>query len=191
VPVYYLESSALVKYYVTEPGSTWVRQVVDAEENVLVSAEITIAEVAAALGVITRMGRISRHQRDAFWEQFTRDLLQRYEFLPTRRTIITRAAALCLKHPLRGFDAIHLASGLQLHETLVQQGAEGDALSSTYVTSDDRLVTAAQTEGSRWRIPSGTPIWIPRRCLDFFPRCATPSPCPAASRPRRWNCGRR
>lgn len=79
--VYYLESSALVKYYVTEPGSTWVRQVVDAEENVLVSAEITIAEVAAALGVITRMGRISRHQRDAFWEQFTRDLLRRYEFL--------------------------------------------------------------------------------------------------------------
>jgi predicted nucleic acid-binding protein len=121
--------------------------VVYAEDNVLVSAEITIAEVAAALGVITRMGRISRHQRNAFWEQFTRDLLQRYEFLPTRRTIITRAAALCLKHPLRGFDAIHLASGLQLQETLEQQGVEGDALSSTYVTSDDRLVTAAQAEG--------------------------------------------
>jgi prevent-host-death family protein len=50
-------------------------------------------------------------QRDAFWGRFTRDLLRRYEFLPTRRTIVTRAAALCLKHPLRGFDAIHLASG--------------------------------------------------------------------------------
>jgi len=128
VPVYYLEPSALVKYYVTEPGGTWVRQVVDAEANVLVSAEITIAEVAAALGVIARTGRISRRQLDAFWGKFTRDLLQRYEFLPTRRTIITCAAALCLKHPLRGFDAIHLASGLQLQETLVQQEAEGDAL---------------------------------------------------------------
>ena len=145
MPVYYLEPSALVKYYVTEPGSIWVRQVVDAEASVLVSAEITIAEVAAALGVIARMGRISRRQRDAFWGRFRRDLLRRYEFLPTRRTIITRAAALCLQHPLRGFDAIHLASGLQLQETLAQ--AEGNALSSTYVTSDDRLVTAAQTEG--------------------------------------------
>jgi hypothetical protein len=48
---------------------------------------------------------------------------------------------------LRGFDAIHLASGLQLQETLGQQGAEDDALSSTYVTSDDRLVAAAQSEG--------------------------------------------
>jgi uncharacterized protein len=147
VPVYDLEPSALVKYYVTEPGSTWVRQLVDEEANVLVSADITIAEVAAALGAIVRMVRISRRQRDAFWGRFTRDLLRRYEFLPTRRTIITRAAALCLKHPLRGFDAIHLASGLQLQDTLAQQEAGDNALSSTYVTSDDRLVTAAQAEG--------------------------------------------
>jgi hypothetical protein len=41
--------------------------VVDAEANVMVSAEITIAEVAAALGVIARTGRISRRQLDAFW----------------------------------------------------------------------------------------------------------------------------
>lgn len=67
MPVYYLEPSALVKYYVTEPGSTWVRQLVDGEANVLVSAEITITEVAVALGVIARMGSISRRQRDAFW----------------------------------------------------------------------------------------------------------------------------
>jgi hypothetical protein len=48
---------------------------------------------------------------------------------------------------LRGFDAIHLASGLQLQETLAQQGTEDDALSRTYITSDDRLVVAAQSEG--------------------------------------------
>jgi predicted nucleic acid-binding protein len=28
---YFLDASALVKYYVTEPGSTWVRQRVDEE----------------------------------------------------------------------------------------------------------------------------------------------------------------
>ena len=155
MPVFYLEPSALVKYYVTEPGSTWIRQVVDEAENVLVCAEITIAEVAAALGVIARVGRISHRQRDVFWGQFRRDLLRRYEFLPTRRTIINRAAALCLKHPLRGFDAIHLASGLRLRETLEQQGALDDALSSTYVTSDDRLVTAAQAEA----LTVANPFW--------------------------------
>jgi hypothetical protein len=86
-------------------------------------------------------------RKRTFWGRFTRDLLRRYEFLPTRRTIITRDAALCLKHPLRGFDAIRLASGLQLQETLAPQEAGDNPLSSMYVTSDDRLLTAAQAEG--------------------------------------------
>ena len=51
MPVYYLEPSALVKYYITEPGSIWIRQLVDEENNALLSAEITIAEVSAALAV--------------------------------------------------------------------------------------------------------------------------------------------
>jgi predicted nucleic acid-binding protein len=150
--IYYLEPSALVKYYVAEPGSNWVRTLVDAEENVLVTAEITIAEVSAALGVIARVGRISRRQRDELWGKFKRDLLTRYEVLPTHRTIINRAAELCQKHPLRGFDAIHLASGLQLQETLVQQ-EKGVII--TYVTGDDPLVTAGQTEG----LTVDNPFW--------------------------------
>ena len=155
MPVYYLEPSALVKYYVTEPGSVWVRQLIDDAENVLVSAELTIAEVAAALAIIARVGRISRRQRHLLWERCQRDFLRRYELLPTHRTIINRATALCMRHPLRGFDAIHLASGLQLQETLAQQEDNGQALASTYITSDDRLVAAARAEG----LPVDNPFW--------------------------------
>jgi hypothetical protein len=47
---YYLDSSALAKRYVTETGSTWVRGLSDvATDNVIISAEITRVEVAAAL----------------------------------------------------------------------------------------------------------------------------------------------
>mgnify|MGYP001063862811 CR=1 FL=1 len=99
--IYYLDTSALVKYYVTEPGSVWVRRLVDDQDNVLVSAEITIAEVSAALAVITRVGRTSRRQRDELWGKFKRDLLTRYELLPTHRAIINRAAELCQQYPLR------------------------------------------------------------------------------------------
>ena len=151
--IYYVEPSALVKYYVTEPGSTWVRALVDTtEDNVLVTAEITIAEVSAALAVIARVGRISRRQRDELWGKFKRDLLTCYECLPTHRTIINLAAELCQKHPLRRFDAIHLASGLQLQETLAQQE---EGVTITYVTGDDPLVTAAQTEG----LTVDNPFW--------------------------------
>jgi predicted nucleic acid-binding protein len=152
VAIYYLEPSALVKYYVAEPGSNWVRALVDAGDNVLVTAEITIAEVSAALAVITRVGRISRRQRDELWGKFKRDLLTHYEVLPTHRTIIHHAAEMCQKYLLRGFDAIHLASGLQLQESLVKQ-EEGGII--TYVTGDDSLVTAGQSEG----LSVDNPFW--------------------------------
>ena len=167
--IYYLEPSALVKYYVAEPGSNWVRALVDAEDNVLVTAEITIAEVSAALAVIAQVGRISRRQRDELWGKFKRDLLTRYELLPTHRTIINRAAELCQKHPLRGFDAIHLASGLQLQETLVQQE---EGVTITYVTGDDPLVTAGQTEG----LTMDNPFWHTDGSAALTPGLDTPSP---------------
>ena len=158
--IYYLDTSALVKYYVTEPGSVWVRRLVDDQDNVLVSAEITIAEVSAALAVITRVGRTSRRQRDELWGKFKRDLLTRYELLPTHRAIINRAAELCQQYPLRGFDAMHLASGLYLQETLTQQ--EEDVIIA-HVTGDDRLITAAQVEG----LTVDNPFW--HTDLDVYP----------------------
>ena len=143
--IYYLEPSALVKYYVTEPGSAWVRALVDAEENVLVTAEISITEISAALAIIARIGRIPRPRCDELWGKFKRDLLVRYELLPTHRAIVNLGAELCQKHPLRGFDAVHLASGLQLQETLQREATAEQAI--IYVTGDDALLAAAQAEG--------------------------------------------
>jgi len=144
VGVYYLEPSALVKYYVTEAGSAWTHSLVDAEENVLVTAEISITEVSAALAVIARIGRISKRRCDELWAKFKRDLLVQYELLPTSRAIVDHGAELCQKHPLRGFDAIHLASGLLLQEVLQEEMAGQTIIC---VTGDDSLLTAAQAEG--------------------------------------------
>jgi len=152
VAVYYLEPSALVKYYVSEPGSAWTRTLVDAEENILVTAEISITEVSAALAVIVRLGRISKRRCDELWGKFKRDLLVQYDLLPTSRAIVDHAAELCQKHPLRGFDAIHLASGLRLQEVLQEEMA-GQAI--IYVTADDPLLTAAPAEG----LAVGDPLW--------------------------------
>lgn len=43
-----------------------MRALADTQDNVLATAELTIAEVSAALAVIARLGRISRRQRDEF-----------------------------------------------------------------------------------------------------------------------------
>lgn len=144
MPVYYLETSALVKYYVTEPGSTWVRQSVDDESNVIFTAEIAITEVSAALGVIARIGRVSRRMCDELWGKFKQDVLTRFELLPTHRVIINRAADLCQRYPLRGFDAVQLASGLELQRTLAESE---EGIRVTFVSGDDRAVDAAKAEG--------------------------------------------
>jgi predicted nucleic acid-binding protein len=152
MPVYYLEPSAFVKYYVSEPGSAWVQGLVTAEDSVLATVEITIAEISAAMATVARLGRISRRQCDEFWGRFKSDLLSRCELFPTHRSIINHAAELCQKHPLRGFDAVHLASGLELRDTLAQ---EGIPLSMVYVTGDARLISAAESEG----LAVDNPFW--------------------------------
>jgi len=47
---YYVDASALVKRYAEESGSAWVRQITDPSvQHTILLAEITLAEVAAAL----------------------------------------------------------------------------------------------------------------------------------------------
>ena len=52
---YSLDASAVVKRYADEPGSTWVRHITDAQaHHTILLAEITLAEVAAALAARIR-----------------------------------------------------------------------------------------------------------------------------------------
>ncbi len=83
--LYYFDASALVKYYVTEPGSIWVREVIDARDSesdrslhIILVAEITRVEVAAGLAVIERVGRIRRPERDRAYRRFISQLTHRY-----------------------------------------------------------------------------------------------------------------
>lgn len=66
---YYLDASALVKRYAEEAGSDWIRQITDPlAQNTILLAEISLAEVAAALAAKHRApGGISREQRDRAW----------------------------------------------------------------------------------------------------------------------------
>ena len=56
--IYYLDASAQVKYFITEPGSGFVRQIVDEIDargrpvSIILVAEISIVKVAAALAIV-------------------------------------------------------------------------------------------------------------------------------------------
>ena len=120
---YFFDTSAVVKYYVTEPGSAWVRQLIDAWEpdrnparHVILVAEITRVEVAAGLAIIERVGRIRREDRQRAYHRFIHQLSHRYAIVPLLTDDFATAADLTQRHPLKTYDApFELLNLVQLH----------------------------------------------------------------------------
>jgi len=138
--VYCCDTSAIVKYYVAEPGSRWVWSLIDSGAPLFL-VQITIAEMSAALSILQRTGQISKRRRTEYWERFEKDCAQRYRFLPADIETIQAAAALCARHPLKGYDAVQIAAALTLQQTL------GPQRPLTFVSGDRAVVAAAEAEG--------------------------------------------
>ncbi len=141
---YYVDASALVKRYADESGSTWVRQITDpSAQQAILLAEITLAEVAAALAAKHRApGGITQEQRDRVLSRFLQDCAEHFVLLPLDRPVIDRAVELTQCHRLRGYDAVQLATALVATETMHMQ----NLLSPVFVAADGDLLTAAATE---------------------------------------------
>jgi uncharacterized protein len=144
VSVYYADTSAIIKYYSPEKGSPWMAGMVDAPTNTIVLAEITLAEVAATIAAKTRASTISNiSERDRNLSRFLQDCTDTYSLVSITRPIIDVAVALTQKYRLRGYDAVQLATALDLAKTLQAQQLPRP----TFVTGDLDLITAAAQEG--------------------------------------------
>ncbi|MGN6561249.1 MAG: type II toxin-antitoxin system VapC family toxin [Thermomicrobiales bacterium] len=141
----FLDSSALVKRYVTETGSSWIGGAADpAAGNRILVAEITKVEVAAALAARHRApSGMSRQARDNAVALCQRHFTIEYEVTPISRAILDRAVDLTQRHRLRGYDAVQLATALVADDALTGAGLPG----LTFVAADGDLVAAARREG--------------------------------------------
>ena len=135
--ILYLDSSALLKRYFEEDGSgdvlaLWIRAVA------LATSEVAYAECLAS---IHRKGRESGLKSRIVGEilsSFKQDWasILRVEVSPELEDTIDELAA---RHPLRGFDLIHLSSALTLRERHPEE--------FLFAAFDERLLAAAQREG--------------------------------------------
>lgn len=148
--VYYFDASALVKYYVLEPGTTWVRGIIDAVDpgsgqplNLVTIAEVTIAEGAAAFAVLYRTQRLSHHARDAVFRALMAHIAaQRYHVITVLPTDFHSAAHLTQHYPLKAYDAVQLAVALRHARILAPH-----RLKLTFISGDNTLLTATRAEG--------------------------------------------
>lgn len=149
--IWYCDSSALVKRYVSETGSRWLRQQVG--KHRLSSSVIVIPEVASALARRHRQGTLSLYAfyRDrALFDHRLRT--NQYLLLLPTLTIIDQAADLIYRHPLAAYDAVHLATALDY------LAASGTAPKQFFfVTADDQLQRAAAAEGLPTENPNAHP----------------------------------
>jgi predicted nucleic acid-binding protein len=137
--ILYLDTSALIKRYVDETGSTdvweWIRSADDKATTL-----ITRAEMSAAFNRMLRMKQLSQEDYRVALEQFRGDWVD-YHRLPVNEKLVARADALACEHTLRGYDAIHLTAALTWQELL--------ELPVTVVTYDKELAEAARASGMR------------------------------------------
>ena len=136
---YFLDISAIVKRYVLETGTAWVRtQAAPATGNFIYLARITEVEVTAAIARRRGQPGLSVAEANAALGLFRQDFAQDYRIAEITVPLLRQAALLADAHALRGYDAVQLAAALEVRlqvPLLILVSGDGD------------LNTAATAEG--------------------------------------------
>ena len=134
----YWDSSALVKKYLKEEGTDRVRRWL-AEDSLLVTSQLTYAEIHATFARKAREGALAPDDCKKIGQTFEADWNAMFivhlddVLLPGIRRVVSR-------HPLRGADSIHLASALYVSERIRQRPLP-------FACADCRLLQAVKAEG--------------------------------------------
>lgn len=141
---YYLDTSAVVKYYVDEVGSDWIRALIKATPMPLfVISHLVSVEIYSAFNRRLREGSLTSADYAGFKTMFRRDCLSQYQIVNATVPIVDTACDLLERHPLRAYDATHLAVALEANGSLTNRGYP----SLIFLSADEQLNRAASTEG--------------------------------------------
>lgn len=139
--ILYLDTSSLVKLYVTEPHAEEVKLWTDAATAV-VTSRLALPEATSAFARRHREGDLTeddfiraRHALEADWARFV--VVEIDEHL---------AADLAARHPLRGADAVHVAAALAVRQL-------DSPVAVSFSTFDMRQRAAARAEGLTILVP--------------------------------------
>lgn len=145
--IYYLDTSALVKLFVQETGSDWVESIVlerdedNKPRHLFVFSKTAIVEFSSAIARRTRSGQITSPVQQELLDDFQARLQEDFMPVAIRDEIIWTAAALIRKHPLRAYDAIHLATALSFRQNL-----RVETKHFVFLSADETLLSIAKAE---------------------------------------------
>ena len=119
--ILYCDTSALIKLYVEELHSSAVAKAI-ADADAIATSLLAYPETRATLARAQRDKRLRPSDFRQALAQFQQDWSS-YVVLDTHQALMLHAGELAERHALRGADAIHLASAIQLAHDLQTSSA--------------------------------------------------------------------
>jgi predicted nucleic acid-binding protein len=147
----YFDTSALVKRYVAEEGSQWIKTLFAPPINLIAfTSQLTVVETTCAFSRRMREGDLSSEDYEKLLTAFNYDVTYRHIVADVTQTTIETACDLAGIHPLRAYDAIHLATALLINRELIKNSRHP----LTFVCADNRLIDIAKTENLHTENPN-------------------------------------
>lgn len=133
MPLYFFDTSALVKRYHVEAGSKEVDEIFNNPDGIFVIGSITITEFVSAFTRKLHEGVITEDDLRACLSEFSKDIISSFWIIDLERSHINKSISLIAKHNLRTLDSLQLAVFLNL--------------SPIMATFDEALYNATLKEG--------------------------------------------
>ena len=139
----YFDTSALVKRYVAETGSHWVNALLAPSCTLpIFTSQLTVVEATCAFARRAREDTLASKNYDDLLAAFNYDTAYRYIIADVMQITVETACQLSGTHPLRAYDAIHLATALLLNREMIRNNKP----SMTFICADKRLLDIAEAE---------------------------------------------
>lgn len=137
---YFLDTSSLVKRYISEDGTAWVRRLHDPlAGHTRWIVWLAAAECIAAMYRRHRMGHIALVDVQSFCLRYRTDVERDYRIIEVTPELTEHAMDLIEQFPLRAYDAVQLASADLMNVQFVRSGYPA----ITFVCTDTNLNDAA------------------------------------------------
>ena len=142
MPVFYLDTSAIVKRYLNEPGTEAIDRLFDEPQadTKFYTSFLTTLELTSSILRLVKGGQLGRSVADNMLARFRQDLHETIRILPLTDAIVNGAVAVVEQHQLRSGDAIHLATAATIFRLVPES-------ETVLVSSDRELLEAAMGSG--------------------------------------------
>lgn len=140
----FLDTSALAKRYVQEPGSGELTELLTSITSEIFISTLAFVEFASAMGRKLRNKEIAEAKVGEAIKELEEDWYEVFAKIQLEDMLAETAAAIALEHSLKGADAVHLASAQIIGVEL-------------FVASDNKLIRVAKKLGINSYNPESGP----------------------------------